>query len=381
MYRSVVFHFLSGTGNSFRAAHWMAEEARVAGAEARVMPIDGIPPDAEVPSGPQTLLGLFFPTHGFITPWLMLRFAIRLPRGKGTHAVVVPTRAGIRIGPFCIPGMEGTAGWLPALILALKGYRLRGVMGLDMPSNWLSLHWGLGAKSVEMITSRAEPKARRFMNVVLAGGARFRGFIPLLLGLLLLPVSVLYLALGRFFLAKLFFADDRCTGCRFCARHCPARAILMLPRDNPRPFWTFSCESCMRCMAFCPEHAVQAGHSWGALLYFLTAATGFDWLLNRIIPGVLPDTLWTAILVEYPLTLLAIGLAYSLFFRLMRIPAVNTFFARTTLTRYWRRYREPHTRMGDMEVGWILSRGAEEPAIGSPDEHGTGHSGEGSAAG
>ncbi len=359
MYRSVVFHFLSGTGNSFHAARWMADVARAAGAEVRVMPIDGVRPDAEVPRSPQTLIGLFFPTHGFTAPWLILRFVLGLPPGRGAHAIVVPSRAGTRIGPVLLPGMEGTAGWLPALILRIKGYHLRGFMGIDMPSNWLALHWGLGKKSVERIVSRAEPKARRFMTDISSGRTRFGGVVPLLIGLLLLPVSLLYLAIGRFFLSKLFFADDRCTGCRFCARHCPAQAIRMQPNDRPRPHWTFACESCMRCMAFCPQHAIQAGHSWGALLYFLTITPGIAWLLNRLVPGGFPDTLWAAVLVEYPLTLLAIGIAYALFSRMVRIPAVNGFFARTTLTRYWRRYRAPGVRMGDMEVGWILSRGAD----------------------
>ncbi|MCP4023971.1 MAG: hypothetical protein GY729_19165 [Desulfobacteraceae bacterium] len=42
--------------------------------------------------------------------------------------------------------------FLAALILWIKGYRVRGALSLDMPSNMTSLHWGLHPKNVESIT-------------------------------------------------------------------------------------------------------------------------------------------------------------------------------------------------------------------------------------
>lgn len=349
------FLFLSGTGNSFRAANWMADEASKAGLSVTVHPIDHTRMEEKAVSGNDRFMGLFLPTHGFTAPWLMLRFVLRLPGGKGARAFVVPTRAGTRIGPLRIPGMEGTAGWLIALILMFKGYRLRGVMGLDMPSNWLAIHWGLGRRSVEMITAHAEPKARRFMGDILSGKTRYGGIIPLLLGLALLPVSAAYLLMGRFFLSKLFFADNRCNGCGICARNCPASAIRMWPKRRPRPYWTFSCESCMRCMSFCPEQAVQAGQSWGVLLFYIVSTFGVFQVLNRLSPGVFGSDaingFWPGKVIEYPFTLASLALAYFLFTFLVRIPVVNAFFAWTTLTRFWRRYHEPSVRLENLKGG------------------------------
>lgn len=78
------------------------------------------------------LLGVVFPTHGLTAPWHVIRYALQLPAGKGKHAFVVATRAGTRIASVPLPGLEGTAGYLIALILVLRGYIVRGVMGLDI---------------------------------------------------------------------------------------------------------------------------------------------------------------------------------------------------------------------------------------------------------
>jgi ferredoxin len=245
--------------------------------------------------------------------------------------------------------MEGTGGYLIALLLFLKGYNVRGVVGLDMPSNWISAHPGLGPKSVAGIIDRAKNKTMRFMDQILAGGRRFPlgGLVQLLPGLILLPVSIGYLLIGRFFLAKLFFANARCNGCGICGDYCPNQAIRMWGTKNPRPYWTFSCESCMRCMGYCPHKAVEAGHSLGVLLYFITTIPVGAMVLKRIGRSLTwaPDlsSTWVDWLIQYPYFLLSTYFSYLLFTLLIRIPLVNHMFTWTTFTRGWRRYREPET--------------------------------------
>ena len=216
--------------------------------------------------------------------------------------------------------MEGTAGYLIALILLIKGYSVRSVAGLDMPSNWISIHPGLKYESINGIIHRAKRKCTYLTETILAGDRRFPSgsFVQLLFGLILLPISAAYLLLGRFYLAKLFFSDSRCTGCGICVDNCPNQAVRMLGKKNPRPYWTFSCESCMRCMGYCPNKAVEAGHSFGLLLYFVTAIPVGTFILNKLAyvqtwtPG-LPGT-WMNSLVQYPYMLLSIYLCYFLFF-------------------------------------------------------------------
>lgn len=347
---------MTGTGNSYRAAVRMGEVFRGQGRPAHVLPIEKGGPQRKMMEGGRRLLGLLMPTHGFTAPWPMIRFSLRLPPGNGTHAFVVPTRAGLKLGRLYTPGMEGTAGYLIALILLLKGYSIRGVMGLDMPSNWLSLHPGLKPGSVSGIIHRAKKKGTRFMEILMAGNRHFPmgSIVQLLFGLLLLPVSIGYLLVGRFFLAKLFFANYHCNGCGICVDNCPNRAVRMWGTKNPRPYWTFSCESCMRCMGYCPKKAVEAGHSLGLLLYFVTSipvGVFFLNMLGRRLPGVadLSDT-WVNWLLQYPYILLSMYLCYLLVTLLIRIPIINKLFTWTTFTRIWRRYREPETTLKEIRV-------------------------------
>jgi len=352
-YRNATIYVMSGTGNSFRVASWMRDAAAGSGAEARVLPIGAGPPAAQEAAGEGGLVGLVFPTHGFTAPWPVLRHACRLPRGRGAHAVVVPTRAGSKFGPLFLPGLEGTGGYLIALILAMKGYSVRGVTAVDMPSNFMIGHPGFPPASARAIIARGETKTRRFMEAIVGGRCRFAGFLSLLLGLVLLPVSLAYALLGRFYFAKMMFASSACTGCGQCAENCPFQAIRMWGKENRRPYWTFSCENCLRCMAWCPTHAVESGHSLGVVLYLVTtlpvSVYAMDWLGARLSLPVAANNVATRLLLQYPYILLSLFATYLLFNVLIRIPLVNRLFTYTTLVHWYRRYHEPDTDLGDLD--------------------------------
>jgi hypothetical protein len=91
---------------------------------------------------------------------------------------------------------------------------------------------------------------------------------------------------------------------------------------------------------------VEAGHSWGVLLYYaVSVPTG--WLGAYLLASWSP---WVQSWGMLPVALLMIPLCYLAFWRLLRIRAVNALFTWTTLTHYYRRYHEPGTRLIDLEV-------------------------------
>lgn len=352
-YQEAALYYYTGTGNSRRVAVWVTDTIRATGAAVAVQAIEAAAPVDGIGLGDTALVGLITPTHGFTAPWTMLSFALRLPRRNGTHAVAVATRAGSRIGTTYTPGFEGTATLLLGLILRLKGYRVQGMAGIDMPSNWLALHPGLRSKTVTGITARAQARTARFMAAVLAGRRPMGSWLVYLLGLLVLPISLAYLLIGRFFLAKLLYASERCTGCGICAEHCPNGAIVMRGGgDHRRPYWTFHCESCMRCMGFCPHQAVEASYVLGVGAYLLAGllptAAVLAWLAARApllavlrwVPGWVLDS---------ATALLAIGLLYPAFHLLLGIKGVNRLLSRLTPTHYYRRYRAPDTELQDLD--------------------------------
>jgi ferredoxin len=365
-YDRVTLYFMSGTGNSFRVAEWLRRRAEQEGASVKAMPLERGRPAMEVGEGPRHLLGLLMPTHGFTAPWHMLRFAARLPRREAAHAFAIATRAGLRFGPLFTPGISGTGLFLVALILWWKGYRVRGLRAIDMPSNWIAFHWGLHPANAEAIIRRAEPKALEFMERLLASTrAWYPGCLVYegILGLLLLPVSLLFLLMGRFFLAKIFFANERCVGCGLCAAQCPVKAIRMrCAAAARRPFWRYNCENCMRCMAFCPNRAVEAGHSFAVVLYYIVTAPAAAVLLDRLgsrLPSLAGlESSWLRFVLDLLWFYLSLFLSYRIFQLLIRIPLVRAVFARTTLTRLYRRYREPGTRPEDLAPGKEEGRGS-----------------------
>ncbi len=356
-YKKITIYYMTGTGNSFRTASWMAETAREHGADARVVPHEEGRPEEEVNDEGDNMLGIVFPTHAFTAPWPVIRFAWRLPRRKNAHAFVIPTRGAVKVGRYFMPGGEFSAAYLIALILLLKGYSVRGFMGLDMPLNWMTLFPGMHPEKVESIAARAKEKATQFMTSILSGKRRclsIGNIVMLLLGLLIFPISLAYLFVGRFFIAKLFFANHRCNGCGICVDNCPQGSLKMWGKKKPRPYWSLTCESCMRCMGYCPQEAVEGSQSFGVILYYVSMVPAsvylMNWLGNSWPQMGSIDNDYTRWILQYSYTLLSFVVAYFLFFHLIRIPFFNKLFTYTTFTHLYRRYHEPDTTLDDIQV-------------------------------
>lgn len=344
-YKRALLYVLSGTGNSLQCARWTAQD--MPETDSRIVPVEACAPDIHITHKPD-IIGLFLPVHGFTAPWKMLKFTAGLPRGNGCHAFVLCTRGSVKLGPLVLPGACCSALFVVALLALLRGYRIRGFIGIDMPSNWMSLHSGQRMETRRLISDRARARVRRFSASISTGKPwryTFDNLREFLSGAALLPVSFLYLLMGRFFLAKLFFANNNCNGCGLCAARCPMKAITMRGAKHPRPYWTFSCESCMRCMGYCPQNAVEAGHSWGVLLYLLTTIPVsmylFAWATDHI-PGIAAfDSYQTRTLLQIAYIYPALYLSYRIFDLALRVPVINALFTHTTLTRWYRRYHHP----------------------------------------
>ncbi len=356
-YKEVSIYYITGTGNSYRAASWMGETVKKNSASAHIMHISEYRSKEQVKDSDKYMVGLVFPTHGFTAPWAIIRFACGLPRRKNTHAFVVPTRGATKIGRFCLPGGECSAAYLIAFILLLKGYSLRGIMGLDMPLNWMTLFPGMHPEKVEVILARGKERTAQFMDSILSGERRLfsiDSIIQLFFGLLILPISFAYLIMGRFFIAKLFFANDRCNGCGQCVENCPNDSLRMWGKNKPRPYWKLTCHSCMRCMGYCPQEAIEGSQSLAVIIAYVisipTIAYFMNWLSNSWSPFRNIDNGATQWILEYFYALLAIILTYFIFSLLIRIPLFNKFFTYTTLTHLYRRYHEPGTKLKDIYV-------------------------------
>lgn len=350
-YDRFLIYFLSGTGNTMVAASWMKDFAEKQSLKTDVISIDRIRQPEVSPIEGKTLIAFCFPTHGFGVPWLMLKFIWRFPSMKNTNVVIANSRAGSKFLKWNMPGVSGLAQWIPALIFLLKGFRIKGLLPLDLPSNWISIHPGYGRKAIDFLFLNNKRRVSKAMDKIL----RQRFYIhPLVLiflpvDLALAPVMMGYQMYGRFLFAKLFFATSKCNSCGLCVENCPANAIRMY---GSRPYWTLNCESCMRCISYCPEKAIQVSHLTAAIVIMALLSIPFYLLTIGFIYDLSGRLIYTAdFFIQWGLKLLYFTAFYWAFYIFMKLKWFDKLIEYTSFTRFWRGYQVPGTKFKTFNPG------------------------------
>ena len=340
-YTRLYLYCFSGTGNARTCARWIAEESSRRGVECILYELGHTESPAPLPEA-GSLVGFLSPTHGFHFPGIMRQFIRRFPGIKNGSAFVMNTRAGVRIGRVFLPGLSGLVHYLSAFILWLKGYRISGLCPADLPSNWLSLHPAVRKTGAKMMYRRMEPKVKRFAGIMLDGGRNYRALRSFPFDAAISPIAIAYMLVGRFFLAKTFYATSACDHCMLCLHSCPVKAIRIV---NGRMFWSWRCESCMKCMNICPRKAIETGHGFLALVIWISTmafGTLTSWLLLRSGAENLP---WLEIgairfLLVSVVMVVLIFAGYRLMHFLLRFRIFERPMAWTSLTwwSFWGRY-------------------------------------------
>lgn len=360
--KTSLLYVLSGTGNTFRVASWIKDFFHRNGINACVKMIENadFQNDLQNSNSNKKLITILFPTHGFMPPWSMIKFIFKMPRQKNVPVIVVATRGAIWIGPVKIPGAAGFATFFAALILFFKGYDIRGFFSLDMPSNFINFHPSLTPASVKRILEKSKNRIEFFLSPIISGkrviltlNNLYEGIISIILFWLIPILPILYLIYAKTSMAKIMFANNSCVSCGRCARFCPNNAIEMKHFfGKKRPFWTYHCENCMRCMGFCKKKAVEAGHSLAVIQYFIVTIPVItmliSWLTKSTGLSFEIKNYWATALLEAFYFLPALFISYWIFWIIIRVPVINTFFSVTTLTHYFKRFHEPDTRLKDM---------------------------------
>lgn len=338
-YPKLVVYYFSGTGNSENVAKWMADVAKEKGTKVSLINIAKTDRLAISSPEPDALVVFVSPIHGFNYPPVMLNFIRRFPKGKN-KVLLMNTRAGMLIGKWITPGVTGVAFYFSALILKIKGYTIKSMFPVDLPSNWISVHPGLNERTVKYLHERNQEKVYRFARKVLDGGSDFRSIYEIIQDTLVAPISLGYYFIGRFLFAKTYYASADCDDCDLCIKACPVKAIQKV--DN-RPFWTFNCESCMRCMSNCPKKAIETGHGYLLVIALLSSLvfTGLFYLYFKLLFFDIEHTLLGFVL-ESALFLGILAIWYRILHYAMRIKFIERMVVYTSLTKYkfWgRRYK------------------------------------------
>ncbi|MCE1190183.1 MAG: EFR1 family ferrodoxin [Ignavibacteria bacterium] len=261
-FKNIDIYYFSGTGNSKNCAIWFQRSAQEAGTECRIHDITRLEHTKITAPDMNTLVVFISPVHGFNYPPIMLNFITRFPRGS-SPVVLMNTRAGMLIKNWITPGLSGITFYLSAFILALKGYSFRSFYPVNLPSNWISVHPGLNERTVKYLHQKNMEQVEGFASAILSGARNFRSCFELIQDAIIAPIAVLYYFIGRFFLAKTYYASADCDNCGLCSKNCPVQAIHTI---RNRPYWTIHCESCMKCLGNCPQKAIETAHGFVGII-------------------------------------------------------------------------------------------------------------------
>jgi Pyruvate/2-oxoacid:ferredoxin oxidoreductase delta subunit len=341
MYKQLIIYYFSGTGNSQKVALWLSQVAKELNIETAVVNIVNVD-CLHIPAPASDALVVFVsPVHGFNYPPIMLHFIRCFPKGRN-NVLLLNTRAGMLIGRWITPGLSGVTFYLSGLRLKIKGYKIKAMYPVDLPSNWISVHPGLNHRTVTYINNTNKERVKAFAHKTLAGGVNFKALFEIIQDILISPISLGYYFVGRFLFAKTFFASSDCDNCDACIKNCPVKAIVKI---ESRPFWTFRCESCMRCMSNCPKKAIETAHGsiiGYSLIYSLVILVLFYkyfslWFFpieNEIVRWVIESLLYIALLTVW----------YRVTHYLLRFKWFERIVVYTSLTKFkfWgRRYKAP----------------------------------------
>jgi Pyruvate/2-oxoacid:ferredoxin oxidoreductase delta subunit/flavodoxin len=329
-YNKLVIYYFSGTGNARNVASWISEAAAKYDIEYTLINIGIINRLKIDPPSEDALVIFISPVHGFNYPPVMLNFISRFPKGNN-NVVLMNTRAGMLIGKWITPGLTGIAFYFASAVLLLKGYSIRGMVPVDMPSNWISIHPGLNDRTVKYLHTKNKERVLRHAEKILSGIRYFRAFREIIQDILISPVSLLYYCIGRFCFAKTFYASSDCNNCEICIKNCPVKAII---KADDRPFWTFRCESCMHCMGICPRKAIQTAHGFiiGIVMLnsFLTGLFYTFW--NSYFMNI--ENWFIRFILEQFLFIIVLLVCHRIIHYAMRFRIVERLMMFTSLTKY-----------------------------------------------
>lgn len=234
----VTIALFTGTGNTLSAVKAFAEELEKLGRSVSLVAMESQTPLALHESAS---LGLAFPVACFSTYPTVWRFIDSLPDGGGRGAFLLATMGGLAAG------MDGPI----RKVMERKGYVPLGSKFLIMPGNYnnRTILAEANAKRVETATHTA----RRFAKALAEGRATWGGGTPLVSAFWAWLAHTRKPWRGFYKIFPLTVNRELCTGCGLCRDFCPERNISMddgLARIGDR------CESCQRCIAFCPANAI-----------------------------------------------------------------------------------------------------------------------------
>ncbi len=241
----VNIYYFSGTGNTAWVVSRLVERLVELGDEVTALSCEDVSASTIDPAACD-VMGIAFPVHASFAPAVFRDFLDEMPPGEG-KALFAVTTAGYA---------AGDTAWYAVKPLQAKGYEPFLLSNVLMGNNFyippMDLFPVTPPKKMPQKLEKARRKIADLAKLVHRREPRVEGDGPLgrLLG-----ISQRWSMQFESLVFKDFFADENCTQCGWCARHCPVNNIEM---NGAGVKFLGDCVYCMRCYSFCPTRAIQA---------------------------------------------------------------------------------------------------------------------------
>ena len=186
------------------------------------------------------------PTYAWQVPRAFKSFLLQSVLTGNKNAYFVMT---------CGDSIGGAASGILALCKE-KGLHFKGVAGVIMPENYITMFKAPEKEEAERIVDAAAPVIEELAQRIKEGRAfekKGYGILSFIQSDMSNPMFY-----KAFIKSKGFYSTDECIGCGICASKCVMGNIRM---ENDRPVWGDNCTQCMACLAYCPKEAVEYGKS------------------------------------------------------------------------------------------------------------------------
>jgi ferredoxin len=245
-FKTVQIVFFSGTGGVKRIANSFHQELLRRGCEVGLINLDCalLNKDKSQPSediSSADLIILLFPLHAFDAPDPIYEW-IQHTRLTGKKLAVISVSGGGEAWPNT--GCRNKC----CRALERKGFEVVYEHMMCMPCNWV---FPVNDHAAMWMIKVIPGKVNRILDDLFSGKTRRTKS-----GMGFFRASITQLekrSAKRF--AKGFTIDSSCTGCGWCAGHCPVNNIEM---KDQRPGFKENCVMCFRCIYGCPARAIKS---------------------------------------------------------------------------------------------------------------------------
>lgn len=229
--------FFSGTGGTARMADCLRQAFVARGVEVAKTELT----NKANPMVQADLLVLLYPVYAANAPQPIGEWIAATAHGNGTPAVVVAVSGGGEVSPNTACRVATNRA------LEAKGYPVVYEAMAVMPSNFLE---GYSDALSALILRKAPLLAARIAEDVLS--AKTKRIRPLARDRVFSRLFMLE-HLGSRLFGKHLKASESCTGCGWCADHCPRGNITL---THGQPVFGDRCVLCTRCLYGCPTKAI-----------------------------------------------------------------------------------------------------------------------------